>query len=171
MNSFDDEAAIMNTRPEIPSRRAWTWFLGAASVTVVLAGSVACGGGSDPAPPVGPRPPVASTSAVRSPVTYPATGSRTPDASPSVSGRVVMKGTTRPVPGTIVEFKPVYGKPFWTTVDSSGRYSLRLPADVYTAVATIEPPDTPISFRVAGGRSNAVTIEGPTRVDFEATRM
>jgi hypothetical protein len=69
--------------------------------------------------------------------------------------------------GVIVEFKNLSGGNAHTRTAADGTYALRLPEDVYTALAMTEDPDSDIGFDVVGG-DNSVSVPPSTRVDFES---
>jgi hypothetical protein len=72
-----------------------------------------------------------------------------------------------PMAGVIVEFKNLAGGNGHTTTGSDGSYAIRLPPDVYTALALTDQPDSDIGFDVIGG-DNSVSVPETTRVDFRA---
>jgi hypothetical protein len=90
-----------------------------------------------------------------------------PDSGTSGRGTVsglVRDRTGRPAAGVIVEFKNLLGQNGHTTTDRSGRYSLVLPADVYTALAFDDDP-TGSNYSPTSG-SRAVSVPETSRVDF-----
>lgn len=116
-----------------------------------------------------PTPTPAPTPAPTTPrrTTSPPPVTRTTPAAPSVSGRVVDGRTGRPMAGVIVEFKNLRGGNVHTYTGSDGTYAVRLPPDVYTALALTDDPDTSVGFEVVGGDSS-VSVPPSARVDFES---
>jgi hypothetical protein len=83
----------------------------------------------------------------------------------TVHGQVTDGATGAPMPGVIVEFRNLRGENVHLPTDQNGRYSVELPADVYTALAVADDPNSTINFRVVGG-SNVVSVPPPAEVDF-----
>ena len=129
-----------------------------------------CGGGSTSSQPVdhitsfSPAPAAPSTEPPPAPSTEPPPA---PDEPPTVSGQVVHQDTGEPYAGAIVEFKNLYGENVHTTTDSTGHYSMQVPADTYTALA-LDENDYNEGFEVAGRSDNAVTVPPSTTVNFVA---
>jgi hypothetical protein len=137
-----------------------------------------CAGGSTSSQPAdhitsfAPAPPPSSTEPPPAPSTEPPPAPSTepppaPDEPPTVSGQVVYQDTGEPYAGAIVEFKNLYGENVHTTTDSTGHYSMQVPADTYTALA-LDENDYNEGFEVAGRPDNAVTVPPSTTVNFVA---
>jgi hypothetical protein len=122
-----------------------------AATTVAVLGLAACG--------------MPETTTVVERSTGPSTYSidNGPSGPGTVSG-LVRDRSGRPAAGVIVEFKNLRGQNGHTSTDRSGRYSLVLPADVYTALAFDDDP-TGSNYSPASG-SRAVSVPETTRVDF-----
>jgi hypothetical protein len=152
----------------------------AAAALVLLAGT-ACTAAAAPLPTPAPStyttpprsssgPPPSTTAPTRPTTrttTRPPSTTRTSAAVPSVRGRVVDGRTGAPMAGVIVEFKNLSGGNAHTRTAADGTYALRLPEDVYTALAMTEDPDSDLGFDVVGG-DNSVSVPPSTRVDFES---
>jgi hypothetical protein len=85
--------------------------------------------------------------------------------STTVSGRVVNRATSKPVAGIIIEFKNLHGGNVHTMTNRRGEYAVKLPPDVYTALALDPDPESDVIYQVVGG-DNSVSVPPSTRVDF-----
>jgi hypothetical protein len=101
-----------------------------------------------------------------SPAEAPALASAPQESTGTTVYGTVTDGTTgKPMPGVIVEFKNLHGGNAHVTTDSNGQYAVELPADVYTALALVDDPNSTINCEVVGG-DNSISVPPSTRVDF-----
>jgi hypothetical protein len=84
----------------------------------------------------------------------------------TIWGQVTVRETGEPYPGATVQFSNLWGGNVHMDTDANGEYSIRAPADVYTAVA-LDSANMNAGFDVVGRSSNVVEIPPSTRIDFE----
>jgi hypothetical protein len=89
------------------------------------------------------------------------------DVATTVTGHVKVRGTGAPYPGAIVEFRNVYNAELHTTTDSSGAFSIALPAGVYNAFA-LDLNDMNAGFDVDDRIDSVVKVPPSTEINFVA---